>query len=258
MRLFRRLFRLLKIYIWFWGMGLYVWLINREKGWDAVARAAHFTRIWAAQSAKIIDLKVRVEGSKDGFPGGLIVCNHQGYLDILVNASLFEIRFAPKSEMLRWPFLGKLVGLNRPVWIDRSSRQKSRHAAEEMVETMKHHISMLVYPEGTSTDGERLLPFKSTPFEAACEVGLPILPVLLRYSSTPADGDGGPLAWHGSDLLLPHIWRILGLKEICADVKILPVVYPIEGESRKELAARVHDLMETEFFEGSKKNDKMV
>lgn len=93
-----------------------------------------------------------------------------------------------------------------------------------------------------------LLPFKSTPFEAAAEQGLPIQPTLLFFESTPADGNGGPLSWHGDYTLLPHIWRILGLKEIRADVHVLPVIRPEPGEDRKHLANRVHDFMEEEYW----------
>ena len=177
----------------------------------------------------------------------MIVGNHQGYLDIVAHASIFRIRFAPKKEIRSWPFLGFMISLNRPVWIDRKSRQKSKETAEEMVATMQNGIAMLVYPEGTSTDGQHgLLPFKSTPFEAAAELSLPIQPTLLFYEGVPKQTE--PLAWYGDQKLLPHVWRILGLKEIRMRVYVLPVVYPKSGENRKELALRVHDLMEKEYW----------
>ena len=188
-------------------------------------------------------------GDPEAFEGGLIVGNHQGYLDIVAHASIFRIRFAPKKEIRSWPFLGFMISLNRPVWIDRKSRQKSKETAEEMVATMQNGIAMLVYPEGTSTDGQHgLLPFKSTPFEAAAELSLPIQPTLLFYEGVPKQTE--PLAWYGDQKLLPHVWRILGLKEIRMRVYVLPVVYPKSGENRKELALRVHDLMEKEYWRG--------
>ena len=140
-----------------------------------------------------------------------------------------------------------MISLNRPVWIDRKSRQKSKEAAEEMEATMQNGISMLVYPEGTSTDGQPgLLPFKATPFEAAAELALPIQPTLLFYEGVPKQTE--PLAWYGDQELLPHVWRILGLKEIKMRVYVLPVVHPEPGEDRKALALRVHDLMEREYW----------
>ena len=245
----RAVWRLLLLAICFTGLSVWVRLIIWGNSWKAVRRASYWTRVWARMANRIINLKVTVHGDPDLVGGGLIIGNHQGYLDVVTHGSVFKIRFAPKIEIRRWPFLGWMVGLSRPVWIDRRSRQKSRATAEEMVETMRHGIPMLVYAEGTSTDGKHgLLPFKSTPFEAAAEQGLPIQPTLLFFESTPADGNGGPLSWHGDYTLLPHIWRILGLKEIRADVHVLPVIRPEPGEDRKHLANRVHDFMEEEYW----------
>ncbi len=242
----RRVCRVTALCCWFFlTMGI-VMVINRSKGWDGVARAVHWTRIWARGACRLAGVHVEVIGDPDAFPGGLIVGNHQGYLDILSHASIFKIRFAPKIEMKRWPVLGYMTSLNRPVWIDRTSRQKSREAAEQMMESLRHHVSMLVYPEGTSTDGKHgLLPFKSTPFEAAAAVGLPIQPTLLFFESTPVSE---PLAWYGDARLLPHAWRVLGLKEVRVKAYILPQITPLPGEPRKELAVRVHDLMEKEYW----------
>ena len=247
MALIRRLVRGSMLFGWFFILTVWVALVNRRKGWDGVAKAAEWTRLWARGSAWIANHRITVYGDPDAFQGGLIVGNHQGYLDIVAHASTFCIRFAPKKEIRSWPFLGFMIGLNRPVWIDRKSRQKSKETAEEMVETMRNGIAMLVYPEGTSTDGMHgLLPFKSTPFEAAAELSLPIQPTLLFYEGVPKQTE--PLAWYGEQKLLPHIWRILGLKEIRMRVYILPIIRPEPGEDRKALARRVHDMMEKEYW----------
>ena len=247
MALIRRLVRALLLLFWFLILTVWVALVNRKKGWDGVAKAAAWTRLWARGSARIAGHKITVYGNPEAFEGGLIVGIHQGYLDIVAHASIFRIRFAPKKEIRSWPFLGFMISLNRPVWIDRKSRQKSKEAAEEMEATMQNGIAMLVYPEGTSTDGQHgLLPFKSTPFEAAAELALPIQPTLLFYEGVPKQTE--PLAWYGDQELLPHVWRILGLKEIKMRVYVLPVVHPEPGEDRKALALRVHDLMEREYW----------
>lgn len=247
MALIRRLVRVILLFGWFFSLTVWVALVNRKKGWKGVADAAAWTRFWARGSARIAGHRVTVYGEPEAFDGGLIVSNHLGYLDIVAHASVFRIRFAPKKEIRSWPLLGFMISLNRPVWIDRKSRQKSKEAADEMAATMQNGVAMLVYPEGTSTDGEHgLLPFKSTPFEAAAELALPIQPTLLFYEGVPKQTE--PLAWYGDQELLPHVWRILGLKEIKMRVYVLPVVYPEPGEDRKALALRVHDLMEREYW----------
>ena len=246
-KFFRRLFRLFKV-VWWFVVSSY--RVHRDQkgrsGWDAVACSARHARAWARGSAEIANFELVVHGDPEQFPGGLLVSNHQGYLDILTHAAIFPIRFAPKQEMRRWPVLGPFVAQSHPIWIDRTSRQKSKDAAEEMIATLEHKINLLVYPEGTSTDGEHgLLPFKSTPFEAAVDAKCAVQPLLTFFSSE--DPEAYPLAWYGHAALLPHVWKVLGLSHVRADVYVLPVVEPVPGENRKELAARVYELMRAEY-----------
>ncbi len=243
----RRINRFRQIVWWFIVSSRRVRRAGRGRnGWELIAVAAKQAQEWARGSARIINIEVVIHGNPDAFPGGLVVSNHLGYLDILTHASIFPIRFAPKAEMRRWPLLGRFVALSNPIWIDRTSHLKSKEIAAEMIETLRHRINLLVYPEGTSTDGEHgLLPFKSTPFEAAAAAGCQIQPLLTFFSSD--DPESNPMAWFGAAPLVPHIWRIVGLKKMRADVHILPIVAPVPGENRKELAERVYQLMDAEY-----------
>ncbi len=244
-KMIRRVFRIAGVVFWFLAAGIYVAAVNRKGGWEKKRRAAELTRKWAVLSAKIAGVHVNVHGDAAAFPGGLVVGNHQSYLDIPVHASVFALRFAPKAEMRCWPLLGWLTSRNEPVWIDRSSRQKSREVAGEIAATLKNHISMIVYPEGTTSDGlHGLLPFKSTPFEAAIESGAPVQPVLTFYRCEPA---GESAAWFGDDPLAGHIWRILGLKKVVAEVYIMPLMKAEVGETRKAFAERVRNNMCEEY-----------
>ena len=247
-KFFRRFFRLWRVVWWFVVSSCRIRRDQKgRKGWDAVACSARHAREWARGSARIFNFEVVVHGDPGKFPGGLLVSNHQGYLDILAHAVIFPIRFAPKKEMRNWPLLGPFVAQSHPIWIDRTSRQKAKDAADEMIATLEHRINLLVYPEGTSTDGEHgLLPFKSTPFEAAVDAKCAVQPLLTFFSSE--DSEAYPLAWFGHASLLPHIWRVLGLSHVRADVHILPVMEPVPGETRKEMAARVYELMLAEYI----------
>ena len=174
------------------------------------------------------------------FSGGLIVANHQSYLDILVLASTFRIRFAPKAEMRRWPLIGFMTQCNRPVWIDRSTPSKARFSAEAMSRTMESGQAMMVFPEGTTSDGkEGLLPFKSTSFQAVIDSKSAVLPVIISYN----DFCRSDVQWFGHRSFLPHVWQVLGMKKIEAVIHILEPVSPQKDEERKTLAARVYDIM---------------
>lgn len=246
METLRKIIRLPLILLWLTVLSIITFFLAncRRDRWRRIALSAGYCRLWAAGVLRIMNIRLEVIGDPEAFGGGLIVSNHLGTLDIPIHASVFPIRFAPKAEMRRWPLAGLMIQQANPVWIDRSSRQQSRRTADEIADTLRHRINMLVYPEGTSSSGEELLPFKSTPFEAAVAAGVPVLPVLTRYLPVP---DGRPLAWFGNTPFLKHISAVSGLKEIRAQVYIMKEMVPLPGEDRKTFALRVRREMSEEY-----------
>lgn len=236
----RRLVRILLAIAWCWyiACGVFLCTFLRRKR-SAVRCAAWWTKHWAAGAAALIGMKIDVRGDPAAAAGKLVVSNHTGYLDVLAEGALFPVRFAPQAEMRRWPLFGWFTALSRPVWVDRKNRSRSEKTAREIAETLEMKLAMLVYPEGTSTDGRHgLLPFKSTAFESALRTGASLLPVLVFHE--PAGGEAFDTAWHGNAAFLPHLRGILGLKGIRSCVYIMPELSPRAGEDRKELAARMH------------------
>ena len=242
-----RLWRLFAAGIWFQVAALGA-LAVFPFGWGGIRRVGRFTRLWGAGLCRILGLQVRVCGEIPATPPrGLVVSNHLSYLDIIVHAGLFPVRFAPKAEIARWPVVGWYLALSRPVWVDRQSRQKSARTMAEFAATLEHGIPLIVYPEGTSTNGkEGLLPFKSTPFEAVKTAGdIPIQPMLIRYLEPLGRP---PVCWYGDAALLPHAWQVLGMRRIEVAVRFLPPVQP-GGRDRKTLAADLHRLMDEAYRE---------
>lgn len=213
--------------------------------WAKVRRGAFWASLWAKSSSFIVGVRTHVHGNIPKERGALLVSNHLGYLDILAHGSNFRIRFAPKAEIRRWFFAGWLVGLSSPVWIDRKNPRKAAEYAEVFRKTMENGVSLLVYPEGTSSDGKHgLLPFKSTAF-ASLSPGVPVLPMVLFYRETPSDGYSA--SWGDDTPFVRHVWRVLGLKRIDIDLYLLPEYYPSEGMDRKEIAQKVRELMTEEY-----------
>jgi 1-acyl-sn-glycerol-3-phosphate acyltransferase len=242
----RKILRLTVTWLWLPLMGIITIYYHIFGGgyWKKVLIISHCARKWGKGITNIMGIEIKVHGDVEQADGVLIVSNHCGYLDILVEAATFPIRFAPKNDIRKWPFLGWYLGLSMPIWVKRESKQQSVNVMEACRDTLLHGINTLIYPEGTSTDGEHgILPFKSTAFEAVCRQDIPILPVVIAYHPVP---DGFKLCWIGNDRLLPHFWRVIGYRKIVAEIHILPKVYP-QGENRKELAVRVHDLMEEKY-----------
>ena len=249
MALLRRVRRLTIFFLWMWPYGLWS-LLHAVGGRAGIRRVAQCTRNWGRFLVRhVAPVEVTVSGEREVAPGSLIVSNHQSYIDILVHASLFPIRFAPKAEIRHWPVFGWYLAISRPVWVDRKSRQKSKAVMEEFRRTLEEGVSLLVYPEGTTTDGQHgLLPFKSTPFETVTGTNFTIQPILTRYEIGP---DGWNPAWYGDQTLLPHVWKFLGRKKLRAEVTILPPLTARPGEDRKELAQRVADAMQQALREKS-------
>lgn len=215
--------------------------------WRRIRLGAFWSRWWSRGAAFIVGIRVNVHGAVPEGTGFLVVSNHLGYLDIPAHGSVFNLRFAPKAEIRKWPFFGWLTALGCPVWIDRKNPRMSARYAEEFKATMEHGISMIVYPEGTSTDGKHgLLPFKSTPFAAALQSRTAILPTLLFYHLR-GKGEHN-VAWFDDTPFGVHVWRTLGCAGVDIDMYILPERHLSGYEERKTLAAEIHDLMEKEYW----------
>ncbi|MBO5762886.1 MAG: 1-acyl-sn-glycerol-3-phosphate acyltransferase [Lentisphaeria bacterium] len=239
MRFVRKIWRLTAIWIWFLLIALLA-VPGLFRGRAGIRTNSRLAQWWAAGIARIWHIRIRKEGDWSSFAGGMVISNHQSYLDILVEGALFPIRFMPKAEIRHWPVLGWLLALNRPIWINRNARLESRKVNDEIRRSLEENLTLVAYAEGTTSDGGGLLPFKSTPFEMICRNGGAFTPVLLRYAPTK---DGYPTAWYGNMTLLPHVWHMLGEPEITVTARLLPPVTALEGEDRKALAVRARTIM---------------
>lgn len=244
MALLLRLYRISALVMWSAVLAVLSLPYQLMGRWRGIKKLSHCTHLWNKGVARIVNLRVKVSGTVPDSSGGLVVSNHVSYLDIITHGSVLPLRYSPKSDIAKWPLLGWYLGLSRPVWTDRQSRQASKKTLRDFAKTMKRGIYLIVYPEGTSTDGKSgILPFKSTSFEAAITGNAPIIPVITRYDEVP----GRPtVCWYGDMTLLPHVWQLLRFPSIEARVHFLDPVFP-GGRSRKELALSVHDLMAREY-----------
>ena len=240
MTLLRKIWRSTMFLLWMWPFAIYS-LFRSIGGRAGIKRVAYCTRSWGKFLVKNFGVDVKFICNHRIEEGMLIVSNHQSYLDVLLHASLFPIRFTPKKDIKYWPILGFYLGISRPLWIDRKNRQKSAETVEEIHRTLADGVSLLIYPEGTTTDGESgMLPFKPTSFATIIGTGFKIQPIITQYLR---DKDNWNPAWYGDQTLLPHLWKFLGRKKTRVIVTALEPVTPLPGEDRKALAARVEKLM---------------
>ncbi|MDF2763052.1 MAG: 1-acyl-sn-glycerol-3-phosphate acyltransferase [Rhodospirillales bacterium] len=192
---------------------------------------------------RILGIRVSVRGTLAPARPLLVAANHSSYLDIEVLGSVVPGSFVAKAEIAGWPFFGWLAKLQRSVFIERRS-SKAREHKDEIEKRLIEGDVLILFPEGTSDDGNRLLPFRSALFSVAerrIEGGaLVVQPVSLAYTRL----DGMPMgrsfrpffAWYGDMALAPHLWRMLGMGVLTAEVIFHEPVTIDRFGSRKAMA----------------------
>jgi lyso-ornithine lipid O-acyltransferase len=196
--------------------------------------------LWLQQSARGILAALGVHYRVEGRPPtrGLVVSNHLSYLDILILSAAMPCFFVAKVEVGGWPFFGKAARSGGTIFVDRTSLASATSVAEQMTERLKLPIPVpvLLFPEGTSTDGSQLLRFHSRLIDPATAIGAPITTACVRYVI-----DGGveerELCWFGDTEFLPHLLKTLGTPGFYAEVTFgEPRVYP----DRRTAADQTH------------------
>ncbi len=201
-------------------------------------------RFYHTVCARIIGLDLVVRGERATDPAVLFVCNHSSYLDITVLGALIQGSFIAKTEVAKWPFFGTLAKLQRTVFVERKIRSDAGRQRDDLKARLEAGDSLILFPEGTSSDGNRTLPFKTALFAVASTrvAGRPITvqPVSVtatRLDSFPMGFAFRPFyAWYGDMDLLPHLWQAFCAGCITIEVEFhVPVT--LDGfTSRKALA----------------------
>jgi 1-acyl-sn-glycerol-3-phosphate acyltransferase len=196
---------------------------------------------------RILGFRIRVIGTPTNERPVLYAANHISYTDITVLGSIIPGSFIAKAEVARWPFFGWLAKLQRSVFVDR--RMRSTVAQRDAIgKRLADGAALILFPEGTSGDGNRVRPFKSALFGAA-QQGESVPPVIVQPVSLAYTRlDGIPIgrryrpffAWDGAVDLAPHLWSMVGLGIVEAVVEFHPPTFLSDCGSRKALAEYCH------------------
>jgi 1-acyl-sn-glycerol-3-phosphate acyltransferase len=201
-----------------------------------------FPRFYHRCCCRILGLRVRRIGEPVTARPVLFAANHVSYLDITIFGSLIAGSFIAKREVARWPLFGWLAKLQRSVFIDRQVRSTAEQR-DSIAGRLAAREALILFPEGTSGDGNRVLPFKSALFSVADQAAsgpVTVQPVSIAYTRL----DGMPIgrrfrplfAWYGAMAMAPHLWRVLGLGTIEVVVEFHPATTLAACGSRKTLA----------------------
>jgi len=186
-------------------------------------------RAWAHALSRLMNLHAEIDGPHPA-GGFVLVANHVSYVDILLLSRCLDIVFVAKSEVRRWPALGALAASVDTIFIDRNSNRDALRVNSIVREALSRGAGIALFPEGTSSDGNDVLPFKPALLEDAARNAMPVHYAAIHYE--PRE-----VAWWGEMTFLPHLWTLLGLPRIDASLRFGGFVIAHE---RKILARALH------------------
>ncbi len=210
---------------------------------------------------RALNIRIMTEGRPHEGATTLFVSNHVSWVDILVLGKVIKgACFIAKQEMSGWPVLGYLAGLQRTIFIDRGRRSDAVNQKQELHDRMKEGDNLILFPEGTTSDGARVLPFKSALFGVTEKVmhlhvdeqghvdELMVQPVTIVYrriNNMPVNRNSlFKVAWIGDMDLGPHLWSFLRLLKVEVEVHFHKPVSRNLFKTRKELATYCHRTVE--------------
>jgi 1-acyl-sn-glycerol-3-phosphate acyltransferase len=166
----------------------------------------------------------------------LIVSNHISWLDIFVINSICPVIFVSKYSVSKWPFIGWLAKATDTIFIDRNKISKIKETTIKIENYLENKGSIFMFPEGTSTDGKSLLPFKSNLFQSAINTNSDILPIGIQYQNKKKFTSAP--SYIGDMSLIDSVLNLIKLDNIDAKITILS---PIRKDgSRKSLAKKTY------------------
>lgn len=187
--------------------------------------------------------------------GNLIISNHLGYCDGIVLGSLCKVVYVSKREVKSWPIFGIMALLGATIFIDRKRKDRTLQYIDTIAQSLKNGLNILLFPEGTSTNGERLRSFQAPFFASPISAGCDILPITISYTSINGRklslSNRDNVFWYGQIPFFHHLWIMLDLKRIEVNIKLHPKIksslYPNTTQGRHNLAHAAYALIAKEY-----------
>ncbi len=209
-------------------------------------------RYWHRMALWFLGIRVHVHGALEMNRPLMIAANHASWKDILVLGSLADVAFIAKTEVASWPVFGFLARLQKTIFVVREEKRRTGEQVNEIAARMADGEIVVLFPEGTTSDGNRILGIKSSLFGAAA-AALPseedgvvhVQPVAIAYTRVqgmPMGRYHRPIAgWPGDTGLMEHLVGVLRAGALDVDVTFGETVEFKKGDSRKALAIRTEE-----------------
>jgi len=208
-------------------------------------------------TARLLNLKVRMEGAPARRPI-LFAANHVSWADIFIVSGIVDGSFIAKREVRKWPILGWLAARQDTLFVDRARRGSAGLQRDAVAERLRAGGSVILFAEGTSSDGRDVLPFKPALFAAAMATDTPVQPLTIVWETVGGepvdDGNRMGIAWVGDMTLPPHVWALVKGGGAGARLVFHDPVAPSAFASRADLARHCRDVVASALPQAARRN----
>jgi 1-acyl-sn-glycerol-3-phosphate acyltransferase len=180
------------------------------------ARRRNQIQSWARTLLKRLDMELKISGAPPQQGPLLLVSNHMSWVDILALHATCQCRFVAKADVKRWPLLGTLATGGGTLYVQRESRRDAMRVVRQMAEALQNGDILAIFPEGTTSDGESVLPFHSNLIQAAIAANAPVQTVAVGFVDARSGRPSHAISYMGDESLAGSIWRTLRARGVCA------------------------------------------
>ncbi len=174
---------------------------------------------WARALARTAGMDVKVTGDAPTSPF-FLVCNHLSYMDIVALTVASDCVFVAKSEIAGWPGVGRMADAIGTIFIERTNYQDLPRVISRIEQALAEGKGIVLFAEGTSSKGDKVLPFSSALLEPAARLGVPVSYASIRYETPPGEMPAyKAVSWWGDMTLLPHIRELLKVPRFSASIR---------------------------------------
>lgn len=225
---------------------------------NKMAKLRYFSRVsslYLRAALMVLGVKVRLKNINRlgrGEGSYLVISNHLSYLDVFVIFSTAPAVFIANSELEDAFLLGTIIRYSGGVFVERRNRSRLMRDMQHIKDILHMGFNVVLFPEGTTSDGREVRPFKTSFLDAAAGTGAGVLPLCIRYRKINGEdidaGNGLLVYYHGDITFYEHFFRLLSLRSISVDLAELEIIPP--GNTRKESAGIAFERISAAYREG--------
>lgn len=204
------------------------------------ARRLMLRQRWSRQLLDTLGVTLEVGAGATAIraPSGMLVANHVSFLDIFAINALAPACFVAKDDVRSWPLIGWMSSRTDTIFIERGSRRAAQLTRENLVGHLRDGKRVVVFPEGTTSDGRQVLPFHGALLQSAIDAGVAVTPLALRYTDV-AGTQSAAADYIGDTTLAACLWAIACADGLRVRIEILPSLSTAASD-RRHLAAQAH------------------